>query len=54
MKNDVDLWEMAKVYGKWPKYLTNGLNMWDLTQRFQNMGKIFVKWHRYMGFGLSI
>ena len=22
--NDIELWEMAKVYGKWPKHLTNG------------------------------
>ena len=31
MGNDVDLWEMAKIYGKGLKYLTNGLNMWELT-----------------------
>ena len=23
--NDVDLWEIAKIYGKWLKYLINGL-----------------------------
>ena len=22
--NDVDLWKIAKIYGKWLKYLTNG------------------------------
>ena len=54
MGNDVDLWEMAKVYGKWPKYLTNGLNMCKLTYRFWEMGKIFGKWLRYMGHCLSI
>ena len=31
MGNDLDLWEMAKIYGKCLKYLTNGLNMWELT-----------------------
>ena len=25
MGNDVDLWEIAKIYGKWLKYLTSGL-----------------------------
>ena len=25
--NDVYMWEIAKIYGKWLKYLTNGLNM---------------------------
>ena len=29
--NDVGLWEMAKIYGKWVKYLTNGLTVWELT-----------------------
>ena len=54
MENDVDLWRMAKIYGKWHKYLTNGLNIWEFTQRFWEMAKIFVKWLRYMGHGLSI
>ena len=25
--NDVDLWEIAEIFGKWLKYLTNGSNM---------------------------
>ena len=29
--NCVDLWEMAKIYGKLLKYLINGFNMWVLT-----------------------
>ena len=36
--NDVDLWEMGKniwqmprICQKWLNYLTNGLNMWELT-----------------------
>ena len=31
VRNGVDLWEIAKIYGKWLKYLTSGLNMWELT-----------------------
>ena len=54
MRNDVDLWEIAKIYGKWLKYLRNGLNMWELTWRFWEMAKILVKWLKYMGHGLSI
>ena len=54
MGNDVGLWEIAKIYGKWFKYLTSGLNMWELTERFWKMAKIFVKWLKYMGHGLSI
>ena len=29
--NDVDLWEMAKIYRKWLKYFTKGLKMWEMT-----------------------
>ena len=54
MGNDVDLYEMAKICGKWVKYLTNGFNMWELTKRLWEMAKIFVKWLKYMGQGLSI
>ena len=39
--NDVDLWEIAKICGKWFKYLINGLNMWELTY-------IFGKWLKYL------
>ena len=29
--NNVDMWEMAKISGKWLKYLTNGLINWEMT-----------------------
>ena len=52
---------MTYICGKWLKYvvkslkyLTNGLNMWELTKRFREMAKIFVKWLRYIWHGLSI
>ena len=28
--NDVDMLEMAKIYLKWLKYLTNSLNLWEM------------------------
>ena len=31
MENDLEIWEMAIIFGKWLKNLTNGLNMWELT-----------------------
>ena len=40
------MWEMSQIYGKWLKYLTNGLNMSELTKRFWEMAKIFGKWLR--------
>ena len=45
------MWEMAHICGKWLKYLTKGLNMWELTQRFWEMAKILGKWLRCMGHG---
>ena len=38
---------MTQRFGKWPKYLGNGQNIWE-------MATIFVKWLKYMGHGLSI
>ena len=48
------MWKMAQIYGKYIKYLINGLNMWELTYRFSEMAKIFVKWLRYIGHDLCI
>ena len=41
MGNDVDLWEIAQICGKFLKYLINGLNMWEMTH-------IFGKWLQYL------
>ena len=35
-----------KYVGKWLNYLTNGLKMWKMTQRFE-------KWPKYLGNGLD-
>ena len=35
-----------KHVGKWLNYLTNGLKMWKMTQRFG-------KWPKYLGNGLD-
>ena len=47
------MWEMTQICGKWLKcvgkwlhYLTNGLKMWKMTQRFGN-------WPKYLGNGLD-
>ena len=41
------MWEMAKICGKWLKYLTNGLINREMTQRFG-------KWLKYLGNALDI
>ena len=45
------MWEMDQICGKWLKYLTNCLNMWELTQRYWEMAKILGKWLRCIGHG---
>ena len=45
---------MPKICGEWLNYLTNDLNMWELSQRFWEMAKIFGKFLWYMDHGLSI
>ena len=27
MKNDLEIWEMAKVFGKWLRYMGHGLSI---------------------------
>ena len=41
------MWEMAKISGKWLKYLANGLINQEMTYRFG-------KWLKYLGNGLDI
>ena len=57
MENDLEFWEMAKIFGKWlngvnhlTKYLKNVKNDLEIWE----MAKIFGKWLRCMGHGLSI
>ena len=54
MGNDINMWEMAKICGKWLRYLTNGLINWENDLKIWEMAKIFGKLLRYMGHGLSI
>ena len=47
MENDLEIWEMAKIFGKWPKYLGNGLDTLDTAL-------VFEKRLYYVGNGLRI
>ena len=49
MGNDVDLWEVAQIYGKWHKYLTNGLNMC-----ISEMDQVFEERLNYVGNDLDL
>ena len=44
MGNDAYIWEMAKICGKWLKYLTNGFINWEMR---------FGRWLNYFGNGLN-
>ena len=49
MGNDVDMWEIPKICGKWFKYLTNGLNMFKIWE----MASIYVARHKYLKNGIG-
>ena len=40
-RNDINLWEIAKICGKWIKYLINHLINSEMTQRFGKQLKYF-------------
>ena len=42
MENDIDLMEMAKICGKYLKYLTNGLNIVENDLEIWEMAKIII------------
>ena len=44
----MDMWEMAKICGKWLKYLANGLINQEMTQRF---GKWLKFWEMAQIYG---
>ena len=29
VKNDLEIWEMAKIFGKWLRYMGQGLSTWE-------------------------
>ena len=53
MGNDVDLWKIAQIWGIWLKYLTNGLNMWEMTYIWE-MAPVFEKRLNYVGNDLDV
>ena len=54
MGNHIDMWEMAKICGKWLRYLGNGLINSENDLQISEMAKIFGKLLRYIGHGISI
>ena len=42
------MWKMTQRFGKWPKYLVNGLDTWDTA------ASVFEKRLYYVGNGLRI
>ena len=48
------MWEIAKICGKWLKYLTNGLNVFQMTQISGKWPKYVRKWFKYLTNGLSL
>ena len=47
MEHDLEILEMAKIFGKWLQYLGNGLNIWVTVEAFDLR-------HRYVANDLNI
>ena len=47
LTNYLEMWKMNQRFGKWPKYLENGLDTWDTPLIFEK--RLF-----YVGKGLRI
>ena len=54
MGNDVDLWEMAQIFGEMAYLFDQRLKQVENDLEIWKMAKIFGKFFRYMVHGLSI
>ena len=60
MASDLEIWEMAKIIGKWLRYLGHSLSIWESAWlrwkclKNLKMAKICGKWRIYLGIGLSV
>ena len=48
MESDLEIWEMAKIIGKWLRYMVHGLSIWgtvSLSWKYQE----FEKWLKSVG-----
>ena len=61
VENDLEIWEMAKIFGKWHRYMGHGLSIseaallcWKWLKNLTNglnmweMTHIFGKWLKYL------
>ena len=60
MASDLEIWEMAKIIGKWLRYMGHSLSIWESAWlsgnvlRIWKMAKICGKWRIYLRIGLSV
>ena len=60
MESELEIWEMAKIIGKWLRYMVHGLSIWETAWlswkclKNLTMAKICGKWRIYLGIGLSV
>ena len=60
MENDLEIWEMAKIFGKWLRYMVHVLRIWESAwlswKCLKNLtnAKICGKWRIYLGIYLSV
>ena len=60
MENDLEIWEMANIFGKWLRCMGHGLSIWETASlswkclRIWQVAKICGIWRIYLGIGLSV
>ena len=48
------MWKMTQRFGKWPKYLGNGLDTWGTDEVFENRLYYLFKWLKNLTNGLNM
>ena len=52
--SSLKMWKMTQRFGKWPKYLGNGLDTWDTALVFEKRLYYVGKWLKNLTKGLNM
>ena len=44
MESDLEIWEMAKIFGKWLRCMLHGLSFWETAHLSRSVGNISTMW----------
>ena len=49
MESQLEIWEMAKIIGKWLRHMVHGLSIWETAWLSWKCLKNLTKWLKYVG-----